>query len=98
MVVQISKMSMAAAIFITLVANCMHLTSSYIVKSVPETNAGQVLAARSIIQIVVFGAASAWYFCHQRRSKSEVLQVEIKAGLNILPSLHIMIQELSMSP
>ena len=75
---------MAAAIFITLVANCMHLTSSYIVKSVPETNAGQVLAARSIIQIVIFGAASAWYFCHQRTS--EVLQIEIKAGLNILPS------------
>ena len=45
------------AVLATLLANCVQLTSSYIVHGYPIT-AGEVLLARSIIQIVVFGLSA----------------------------------------
>ena len=65
MLPQTKAAKIGGAVALALAANALHLSSSYIVKTRVTVNAGEVLAARSVIQVAVFGM---WSIIHFLRS------------------------------
>ena len=71
MLPQTKAAKIGGAVTLALAANALHLSSSYIVKTRVTVNAGEVLAARSVIQVAVFGV---WSIIHFLRSSSDTEQ------------------------
>ena len=54
------------ALTLTLIANVLNLASGFIVKTNVKVHAGEVLSAKAVIQITVFGAWSILHFIKTR--------------------------------
>ena len=66
MVTQSKAAWIVCALTLTLIANVLNLSSGFIVKTNGLVHAGEVLSAKAVIQITVFGAWSILHFIKTR--------------------------------